>query len=308
MARKPSRPSSTPDLTLEEALTRAYAHWNAGQVDQAEQLCQRVLAAWPGQADALHLMGLMAHGFGNLDLALQYLRQACLAPRAPGLYFSNLAEMCRQAGLFEEAERAGRRAVALDANFVSAWNNLGIVLQEAGKYGESVTCLERVVALQPDNAEAHNNLANTYKRMGRVDRAEALYAKAVELFPNYAEAHSNIANLLNDQGQPDRAAAEARLAIDINPRLADAYVNLAGIEISRHRHGEALRWLDALLAFAPMHVGGLCARAWALRDLDRMDEALDCARRAVEAGPKNAEAHNMLGLILQAANRLDEAP
>lgn len=273
MARKSSRPAPTQELTLEEALTRAYAHWNAGQVDQAEQFCQRVLAMWPGQADALHLMGLMAHGFGNLDLALQYVRQACLAPRAPSLYLSNLAEMCRQAGLLEEAERAGRQAVALNSSFVAGWNNLGIILQEAGKYEESVTCLERVVALQPDNAEAHNNLANTYKRAGRPDLAGAHYGKALELFPNYAEAHSNLANLLNDLGLPDRAAAEARLAIEINPRLADAYINMAGAELSRNRPGEALRWLDALLAFAPMHAGGLCARALALKSVGGGDKA-----------------------------------
>ena len=52
MGRK--QPSSSPPrtgqdqtLTIEEALRRAQAHWNAGQAPQAEMLCQRVLAAWP---------------------------------------------------------------------------------------------------------------------------------------------------------------------------------------------------------------------------------------------------------------------
>jgi len=78
-------------LTIEEAIQRARAHWNAGQAPQTEMLCQRVLAAWPGQADALHLLGVMAHAFSNLDLGIQHLRQACLAPRAPAVYFSDLA-------------------------------------------------------------------------------------------------------------------------------------------------------------------------------------------------------------------------
>ena len=305
MARK--QKGADGDLSIEEALNRANAHWNAGQADQAELFCQRVLAAWPGQADALHLMGLMAHAYGNLDLALQHVRQACLAPRAPALYFSNLAEMCRQRGLLAEAEQAGRRATALGPDLVAAWNNLGIVLQESGKLGESVTCLERVVALHPNSPEANNNLGNTWKRLGRVDKAEAFYVKALSLNPNYAEAHSNLSNLLAEQGQNERAAAEARLAIDLNPRLGDAYINLAAAEMSRYQYAEALRWLDALLAFAPAHGGGLSARAMALKHLDRLDEALDAARRGVAASPENADVHNVLGQILQALNRFGEA-
>ncbi|MDA8230054.1 MAG: sulfotransferase [Magnetospirillum sp.] len=308
MARKPAASkNSNADLGIEEALGRAYAHWNAGQADQAELFCQRVLAAWPGQADALHLLGVMAHAYGNLDLGLQHLRQACLAPRAPAIYFSNLAEMCRQKGLLAEGEQAGRRAVALAPDLVAAWNNLGIILQEAGKFDESLACLERVAALQPDYPEGHNNLGNTCKRLGRLDRAEAHYARALALNPNYAEAHSNLASLLNDRGRLDEAAAAARRAIDLNPRLADAYINLAAIDTARGKQAEALRRLDSLLAFAPAHPGGLAARAKALKHFDRLEEALDSARRAVAASPESAEAHDTLGQMLQALNRVDEA-
>ena len=294
-------------LNLPEALSRAHAHWEAGQADQAELLCQRVLAAWPGQADALHLLGLMAHAYGNLDLAIAHVRQACLAPRAPAVYSSNLAEMYRQRGLLAEAEEAAQRAVTMAPTLVSAWNNLGIVLQESGKLEQSLVCLERVVALTPDSAQAHNNLANTFRRLGRLDRAEAHYHRALSLQPTYAEAHSNYAFLLNAQGRFDQAAAEARHAIDLNPRLADAYLNLADVEVSRHRYQEALRVLDALHAFAPGHVSGLIARAQALKQVERADEALDIARHAVAAAPRSAEAHNVLAQVLQALGRSDEA-
>ena len=64
-------------LDIGQTLARASAHWNAGQADQAEIACQQVLAVWPGQSDALHLMGLMAHAYGNPDLAIEHLRKAC---------------------------------------------------------------------------------------------------------------------------------------------------------------------------------------------------------------------------------------
>ena len=39
-----------------------------------------MLAVWPGQTDATYLIGLMAYTYGNLDLAIAYVRQACDAP------------------------------------------------------------------------------------------------------------------------------------------------------------------------------------------------------------------------------------
>ncbi|SOE99412.1 Tetratricopeptide (TPR) repeat [Burkholderia sp. OK233] len=302
-----SVPGPSDAMSIQEALGRAHAHWNAGQADQAEQFCQRVLAAWPGQADALHLLGLMAHAYGNLDLAIAHLHEACRAPRAPAVYSSNLAEMYRQKGLLAEGEEAARRAVAMDPALVSGWNNLGIVLQEAGKFAESLDCLERVIALQPDWADAHNNLANTSRRLGRMDRAEQHYRQALALNPAYAEAHSNLAFLLSTQGHYDEAAAVAQRAIELSPRLVDAYLNLAEVESSRHRHDAALRALDMLAAFAPQHPAALVARAKALRQVERLDEALAFARQAVTLAPTSAEAHNTLATVLQSLGQTDEA-
>jgi len=205
-----SNSGNSPQMLVQDALQKAYAHWNAGQVDQAEMFCQRVFALWPGQCDAHHLMGVMAHAYGNLDLAIDHLRKACQAPRAPAVYFSNLAEMLRQKGLLAEAEQAGRKAVAIDNALASAWNNLGIILQEAGQYEESKLCLERVIGYEPNNAEAHNNLGNTCKRMSLFDKAEQYWLKALQLKPNYAEPYSNLSNLYNDQGEWDKAAEMAQ--------------------------------------------------------------------------------------------------
>ena len=87
-----ARPNASPQqgLTIDQAMAEAHARWNAGQAQHAEMLCRQVLAAWPGHPDALHLLGLMAHAFGNLDAAIDYLREACRATRPIPVYFANL--------------------------------------------------------------------------------------------------------------------------------------------------------------------------------------------------------------------------
>ena len=303
----PSHSDPAPPIHVAKTIERARAAWAGGRADEAEMACRQVLAVWPGQADATYLLGLMAYTYGNLDLAIAHVRQACQAPRAPAVYFSDFAEMCRQGGRLAEAEQAARRAVAMAPNFAPAWNNLGIVLQEMLKLDESRLCLERALAFEPNNPETLNNLANTMKRLGLAAEAEKRWNAALALKPDYAEAYSNLSNLLNDQGEYDRADAVARRAIELSPRLADAYINLAAVATARHRHADALMTLDALIAFAPAHPRALAARALALKELDRLDEALDAARRAALAAPESPEPHNAMGQAYQAMGRFEPA-
>lgn len=269
--------------------------------------CRQVLAVWPGHPDAAYLLGLMAYDFGNLDLAIAHVREACQSPRAPAVYFSDFAELCRQAGLLGEGEQAARRAIALQPQMAGAWNNLGIILQEALKLDESRSSLERALALEPGDPQTINNLANTLKRLGLATEAEKRWLQALELRPDYAEAYSNLANLYNDQGEYDRAESLAQRAIELSPRLADAYINLAGIQTARHRPAEALRVLDALLAFAPTQARAMAAKALTLKDLDRLEEAMDWANRALVAAPDAPESHNAIGQVFQAMGQLEPA-
>jgi len=306
MTASPSLGAAAP-IDVHKTVERARAAWQGGRADEAEMLCRQVLAVWPGQTDATYLLGLMAYTYDNLDLAIAHVRQACQAPRAPAVYFSDLAEMLRQKGLLAEAEQAARRAVALAPNFAPAWNNLGIVLQDALKLDESRLSLERALALEGDNAQTLNNLGNTLKRLGHAAEAEKRWSAALALKPDYAEAYSNLANLLLDQGEYDRAEASARRAIELEPRLADAYVNLAAVQTARHAHADALTILDALLAFAPGHARALAARALSLRALDRLDEALEAAKLAALAAPESPEPHNAIGQVLQSMGRFEPA-
>ena len=100
-----SHSDPAPPIDIGKTIDRARAAWTAGRADEAEMACQQVLAVWPGQPDATYLLGLMAYTFGNLELAVAHVRQACQSPRAPAVYFSDFAEMCRQKGLLAEGER-----------------------------------------------------------------------------------------------------------------------------------------------------------------------------------------------------------
>lgn len=295
----PPPPTTGTQLSLREALQQAHAHWNAGQAFQAEVLCRRILAVSPGQADASHLLGLIAHAHGQPALALDLLRHACRTDAAPAVYFGNLAEICRQQGLLTEGEAAARHATQRDPGLVMAWNNLGIILQESGRHADSVECLERVAQLQPHSPEALNNLGNAYTGVNRLDEARQHYVRALALRGDYAEAHSNLAFVLRELGDYDAAANAGQRAIECNPRLANAYINLAEIEAARSRPAQALQWTEALLAFAPSHPQALELRTrlqTACGSQAATAQAQDLARhvRDLLTERQNAEAERLL--------------
>src|SRR5208282_2016331 len=137
--------------------------------------------------------------------------------------------------------------------------------------------------------------------------AEKRWRAAIELKPDFAEVYSNLANYYTDQGEFDRAEAMARRALELNPRLADAYVNFAGVASARRHYADALRALDMLLSFQATHLRGLAAKALTLKELDRLDEAMECATRAVAIAPEAPESHNAVGQVFQAMGDFDRA-
>lgn len=296
-----------PGLSLEQAMRQAHGHWNAGHVDKAEQLCQQVLRAWPGYADALHLLGVMAVTWGNLDAAVGYLRQACLAPRAPALYHSNLAEMLRRKGLRAEALEAARRSVTLEPSLAQAWNNLGIILLEEGALAESALALDRALGLNRDFVEAYTNLGNVRRAQGRLPEARDLYQQALQRRPDNAEAACNLSAVLGALGDCDGALAQAKRAIELQPQRTEAYLNAAAAETSRGRFEAALPWLEALAAFAPHHREGLVQRARVLVALDRLEDAAAVVERALILTPDDAAVLTARAAVLAGLGRHDEA-
>ena len=234
-------------------------------------------------------LGLMAYAYGNLDLAIVHVRQACEAPRAPAGLFQRLRRNVPPEGTAGRgrSRRAGERS-RCDRTLPARWNNLGIVLQEALKLDESRLCLERALALEPDNAETLNNLGNTFKRLGlRGGGGEANGPPPQRSSPTTLRSTATSPTCCSTRANTT-APRPRRVARSNSTRVSPTPISISPpSQTARHRHAEALRCLDALLAFAPGHARALAAKALALKELDRLDEALDAAKRAALAAPES---------------------
>ena len=75
------------NLSISQTLDLAVQHHQNGNFRQAESLYRQVLQVDPHNAEALHLLGVIAHQVGRNDLAVDYIQQALrLQPRYPIAY------------------------------------------------------------------------------------------------------------------------------------------------------------------------------------------------------------------------------
>ena len=62
--------------TISEALAIAIQHHQAGRLQAAEQIYRQILAVEPNQADAIHLLGVIACQAGKYEAAVEYIERA----------------------------------------------------------------------------------------------------------------------------------------------------------------------------------------------------------------------------------------
>jgi len=177
-----------------------------------------------------------------------------------------------QAGRLAKAEKAYRKAIALNGDFFEAHVNLGVVLQARGKLEDAEKSYARAIALNDSVPEIHYALGTVLSDLGRAADAGASHQRALELNPVYVEALNGLAIAQEKQGNAEGAVLTFERALDLNPGFAEAQNNLGNLY---HRQGQAG---DATAAF----------------------------RRAVTTNPDYAEAHRNLGQALLLGGDLTE--
>lgn len=258
---------------MSQAFNRAVQLHRAGNLDGAELVYRQLLDDDPNHADALHLLGVIAHQRGNPGRAVTLIRRAVAIDGTNPIYHCNLAESCRVSGDLSEAVTHSRKAIRLLPHHADAHNHLGLALQGQGQLTEAIASFREAVTLRPDFALGHNNLGGALREAGARDEALAAFRTAVGLNPDLPLARSNLGQLLLETGARDEALEHCRAAVRLLPNFPEGLSNLGN----------------------------------ALRAADNMAEAKECYRKALALRPDAAMIHGNMGQALQEEGNLDQA-
>jgi tetratricopeptide (TPR) repeat protein len=294
-------------MTVAQALAIAAQHYQAGNLNQAEQLCAQVLREDPRHAGGLFLLGLIDRQAGRYDLAVEHLAQAVRWKPDFAEAHNSLGNALREQKRLEEAVASFRQALRLNPHLAEARSNLGVALMELGRLAEAVASLQQALNLKPNYAEAQNNLGLALSQQGRLEEAAASLRQALRLRPDYVEAHNNLGTVLTKQGKLAEAVASLQQALNLKPNHADAHINLGSALMEQGRLEEAVVSLRHALRLQPNRPEAHYNLGNALRDQLKIDEAVASFQEAIRLKPSYAEAHNNLGNALREQGKLNEA-
>ena len=221
----------------------------------------------------------------------------------------------------------------------------GYLLFSAGRYGESLSLMTRYAAMEPGDAQGHKILGLNHFVLGRTDRAEPELRRAIELDPRDPETHYHLGRLFyngsdfaaaleafekvieldsksvrtfNHLGQTKQAlgnfagAQDAYLqAIQLEQqqpvRSEWPYYNLGLLYVAEGRAAEAAEYLQQALERRPVWPEARVKLARAFLSSDEHEAALGQLNKVVEADPKNADAHYLLGRVWTKMGQPDQA-
>ena len=216
----------SPSVDVEVKLQQAISLYQAGQLQQAEQICQQILRDYPQDAESLHLLGVIAYRVGENKIATGLITQAIEIDSNQYVFFYSLGNALREQGRLEEAIPAYQQAIHIQPDCVNAYSNLGVALKEQGRLEESIQAYWQAIHIQPQFAEAYYNLGNALRGQGKLEESIEAYQQAIHIQPQFAEAYYNLGNALRGQGKLEESIEAYRQAIHIQPQFAEAHKNL----------------------------------------------------------------------------------
>ena len=325
------------DLMLNEAL----ALHRAGKLDEAEGIYRNLLDMAPEQTDVLNLLGTLACQKGAFDSALPFLYKAVrLAPDSFQYEFTlaqalqesgrpkealehylslrkkdpskpeiptNIGVVSRRIGNTDDAEKAFRDALELDAGFAPAKINLALLYREKGRIPDAVSLLEEVCAALPDNAEAHFQLSVSLRMLDKIDDALIESQKATALEPDNALYCNGEGILFERKGDLTAAFDRYDKAVRLSPSFPDAYNNRANILAKQGKHWDAEDDYKKAIKLDPSYAQACNNLGALLIGEDRIEEALEWYRKAFIINPKQPETMWNLGMAVKSAGDPAEA-
>jgi predicted O-linked N-acetylglucosamine transferase (SPINDLY family) len=292
---------------VDKRLERGLRHHQAGDRQAAERIYRQVLARDPENADALHLLGLLAKEAGDRQGAFNLIRQAVELEPGAALLHNNLGSVLESLERLDEAIQSYGEALRIDPGYAEAELNMGNALLRQGRLEEAIRYYERALDRRPNLAEARNNLGVALRALGRTQQAAECYREAIRLKPDYVDGHVNLGALLFAQGDTAEAERSFREALRLRPQLVDIRGALTVVLIHQERFAEAEALCRENLVYRPGDPEALSHLGITLQMQQRHAEAIDSYRQALAAHPDFAQAHQNLATCLIHQHRLEEA-
>ena len=276
---------------LESLFQQGLSLHQAGQLDEARRTYTQMLVLQPDQADALHMLGVIALQSGNYALAVDHLAVAVQSNPKNAAAHLNFGLALRAQGRLEEAMRCFKQALHLRPSYAEALNALGLVLHAFQQYDEAVHSFDGAIKVNPHYAQAFYNRGLAWHALADTERALLDLEMALELDPAYAQAWNNRGVLLQEQLRWEDSAKSFATAIEVSPQFGQAFYNLGNSLRAMGQYESAVEKYDAAIALQFDLAHCYNNRGLALQEMQRSAQAIASYDAAIQLQPDYADAY-----------------
>ena len=290
-------------------LHRAQALDRLERTDEALEEYELAIAATPEDSApvAIYAQALSRHG--DREAAERYFRKLVeMAPRVSS-YTSLAAFLAQDQARDVEAEQifldATRLAKAEELVFVH--QNVATFYFQRERFDEATAYLERVIPTVDKPVPLIYLLARLHVAQGNSEKADALIEQATRIDPADPVPYLTLSGHLGRRGDVSGSLAAAEKALEIDPDMQDAKLRVAEITVDvGYRDGDAEKiqrgqqMVEEVLAVGTPSASALMVMAKIHLAQQKIDEAIEGMRAALELDPASAQAHFILGTALSA--------
>ncbi len=278
-----------------------------GNAVRARDVLEPLIGIVPGDGDFYFLLGAAYMELGGYERGISYYEQAVALDPQSSSAAMRLGLGQLTAGNIDEAIKRFQSAILIDPDDVSATIALTLVALDSGEISAAVEAAQRLLQRRQNDPYVLNLMGAVYIQAGRHEEAQARLREALALSSGYISAELNLAQSYLQQGRFDDASSLYVRILARDSKQPDALKGLGAVARRQNKPGEATGWFLKARDVQPDDPA-IWRQLIALKTASgAVEEALAMARKFSGGHPENEEFKDMIGRLLIALNRADEA-
>ena len=186
-----------PDLSVEE-------QDRALREEQLDVACT-LLAAFPDDANAAFLIGMVYFEQGNVVEAEKYLEKSLKLQPQRADACDHLGRIALLQGRYDKALILFRRAIEIDPGTPGIHFRIAKAQVFLGKLKDAVSELQKDIELFPEAGQSYSLLGETYLQLKEYQKAKENFEAAIRIKPDYTKAYYGLATACARLGLKDES-------------------------------------------------------------------------------------------------------
>lgn len=226
MSRKPQIPNrraksvkSAPKASQEIAklIQEGLAFHQAGRIDEAIVVYEKILTIDRNQFDALQLIGVVNSQLNNFDVALKYFDRALHINKTNAAIFSNRGITLHALKRFDEALESYNLALGIKPNYAEAFCNRGLTLQSLKRFNDALESFNHALKINANFFEALLARGNVLVELNLLNEALDSYDLVLRIKNNCVDALNNKGNVLRQLEKFDESLECFEKVLNLKP-------------------------------------------------------------------------------------------